>query len=388
MSFDAGSITSALGLDVSEFSSGMLQAQSVMSLFPSTVTNFMVNPILGVIGLLEQAATAAFSTFSKFTGVADHMNDLAQATGVGVEFLSAFGKAAETSGSNVDDLAEAFKFLGKHVSEALGGDKSSLASFERLGISAQQLKSADLGNLMLQVADGIKGMSAADRVASSMDVLGRSGTNLIQTLAQGRSAIEGQMDTYRQFGDVVTAESAASADAWNDALHDLGSAWDGAMMIITDAARESLLPVLQDSLNWVKSHGSEIRQFAQNIADGFRSALPAVMEFLNIVKELSKVLLSLGNLFGVSSSGWLDGLNAASGAASKATSPEVAGGTTPGSSSRGTTPSTVNVNVNVDHAEAASQISSKISPLIKEKLNDVYNGWETAAQQEVRRQNL
>ena len=45
--FDAGGITSKLSLDVSGYAQGMLQATSIAQMFPSVVTSFLANPLLG-----------------------------------------------------------------------------------------------------------------------------------------------------------------------------------------------------------------------------------------------------------------------------------------------------------------------------------------------------
>ena len=390
MPFNAGSITSALGLDISEFSAGMIEAQGIMAIFPSAVTNFMVNPLLGVVGLLEQVAKYFVSTFSELTDAADHMNDLSQATGVGTDFLSAFGKVAETNGASVDQLAESYKFLGKNVSDALAGDKSALSAFERLGISAQQLQTSDLGNLMLKVADGIKGMSSADRIAASMSVLGRSGSDMIGTLSQGSAAIQSQIDMYRQLGDVVTAESAASADAWNDAVHDLQSAWEGVMMDIVDITRETLLPMLQEVLEWVKQHQPEFRQQIRDVANEIKNTAQEVQKLVSYLNTAFDILSKVKNAVGFGmSSNVLSGVLASGAAPSAAAAPAVPSGppsymtNAPGFGANmglGTAPGEVNVNVYADHSQAASEIANKIAPQIKEKLDQVKQGQQEIQQ--------
>ena len=62
MSFDAGAITSTIGINVNPFAQGMLQATSIAKLFPATVTEFLANPILAVIGVFEKGADVSGGT--------------------------------------------------------------------------------------------------------------------------------------------------------------------------------------------------------------------------------------------------------------------------------------------------------------------------------------
>lgn len=56
--FDAGGIASTLGLDLSDFAKGMVEANSIAAAFPAVVTSFLANPLLGIIQVAEKAASA------------------------------------------------------------------------------------------------------------------------------------------------------------------------------------------------------------------------------------------------------------------------------------------------------------------------------------------
>lgn len=58
MSFDAGSISSTLSLNTDPFAKGMLKAESLMQVFPQSVTTFMANPLLGVINVAKDVGGA------------------------------------------------------------------------------------------------------------------------------------------------------------------------------------------------------------------------------------------------------------------------------------------------------------------------------------------
>ena len=86
---------------------------------------------------------------------ADNMNDLSQATGVSVEALSRFNKAAAVSGTNLEGVSKGLVKLNKAMVDAATGGKESAATFQALGVNVKNtdgsLKSAD--RVMLEVAN-------------------------------------------------------------------------------------------------------------------------------------------------------------------------------------------------------------------------------------------
>src|SRR5205823_836013 len=141
---------------------------SVAQLFPGIVQNYLSSPILGFVGILESSVQTLKKWFVDITNATDAMNDMATASGVNVQQLSAFGLAAENAGGNAQSLAEGMKFLEKNTADALSGNKDTIAGFERLGITMDDLRShADHPlDLMLQLGDAIRDLpDAAHRTA-------------------------------------------------------------------------------------------------------------------------------------------------------------------------------------------------------------------------------
>src|SRR4051812_2205082 len=111
--FDAGSAASKLGLDLSEYTRGMLQATSLAQLFPQTVTTFIANPLLGVVEVAEKAGGALAGIVSAwmdavgaFAKRADDIGDKAASLGVKPEFLSGVGAAFKDAGSSVEGFGD------------------------------------------------------------------------------------------------------------------------------------------------------------------------------------------------------------------------------------------------------------------------------------------
>ena len=102
--------------------------------------------------------------------------DLARRFGVSTTAIQQFGNAAEKNGSSLEAMTIGFARLDLARSKALGGNQQMIDSFDRLGITVEDLENKKPEELMLMI--GRSSMNAADMVK----ILGRNGTELRATL--------------------------------------------------------------------------------------------------------------------------------------------------------------------------------------------------------------
>lgn len=205
--FVAGAITGSLEFDVPDYVRGMMQVNSIAVVFPQTVANFIANPLLGVIGLLKDAATSLGAWVTDLSNAADSAGELATSLGVDVEFLTAYTKAAELNGAAADDVAQAFQFLNRSMADAADG-KEAANTFARLGVSIRHASGVmrPAQEVMLDLGDAIRFLpDGAHRTAVAMDLLGRGSGTLVATFMAGSDAIGRLMQESRAFGVVTTA---------------------------------------------------------------------------------------------------------------------------------------------------------------------------------------
>ena len=139
--------------------------------------------VAGLVGMVQNTIKAG-----------DAMYDLSQKTGVSVESLARFKKAAATTGTDIETVAKAMNRLNKNIVDAATGNKQAAQGFALLGLSAKNsngsLKSAD--QVMLEVANRFKDMpNDAVKAKAAMLLFGnRIGAELIPLLNQGGKSIE------------------------------------------------------------------------------------------------------------------------------------------------------------------------------------------------------
>lgn len=170
-----------------------------------------LTPLLSVAGLVGLAKGAL--------DAGDKMHQLSLSTGVSVEALARFGKAAATRETDINAVARSLGFLSKKMLEAATGSKEAAAPFRALGISVTdsngKLKKAD--TVLLQIADRFKAMgNDPARPGLAMKLLGKSGQEMIPMLNMGGVAIEA-------LSTKMTTAFAERADRYNDKLTILGS---------------------------------------------------------------------------------------------------------------------------------------------------------------------
>lgn len=182
--------------------------------------------VAGLVGMVKGTIEAG-----------DAMNDLSQRTGVSVEALARFKKAAAVSGTDIESVSKALVKLSQTMLNAKAGGDAQAATFKTLGISIAdskgQMKTAD--SVMLEVANRFKAMpDGVAKTALALRLLGKSGAEMIPMLNMGGDAID-------KLKVKMTEAFAKKADEYSDRLAILGGKVGALGMDLTVA----LLPALE-----------------------------------------------------------------------------------------------------------------------------------------------
>ncbi len=193
------------------------------------------------IGFGKSLATVGVAVAGAFTAMTikaanygEALFDLSQKTGVSAAVLSSFKLAAEQSGSSLEGVATAFKFLSRNMAE---NDKN----FAKIGVAVKDAKGQlrPMADVMVEVADKFSKMpDGAEKSALALQLFGRSGSELIPMLNLGAQGLEEAMKKARELGLVMSDEDAKASDAFGDRLVEL----KGAVQGLTNSIGKQLLP--------------------------------------------------------------------------------------------------------------------------------------------------
>src|SRR3990167_189493 len=210
------------------------QAQQILGRVQANVTalNKANNDNIGIAGRLNSvweahrgtmlaiSATvvgvqAAFIGYGKSAiDNADQLGKMAQKTGIAVEALSTLSFAARISNVENGELTIGLRQLAKSIVEASTGTGEGADAFDKLGIAVRdaQGRVKDSETVLKDVADAFAKMgdgSAKSELA--MRLFGRSGTQLIPLLNEGRAGIEKLQAQARALGLEISDNTAKAA---------------------------------------------------------------------------------------------------------------------------------------------------------------------------------
>lgn len=209
-----------------------------------TDTAKSVNGVLANLGVGVSLAGIGAMIKSSIDS-ADALDEMAQRTGIAVESLSLLVPAAELSAVSTEKFEAGLKKLASGMLEAATGSETSAQKFGALGVAVQNQDGTlrDSEQVLLDLADRFKAMpDGAEKAALAVDIFGKAGAEMIPFINQGREGIGALKQEAAELGLQLSADTAAQAGNFNDALDKLKLATQS----IGNQIIASLLPALND----------------------------------------------------------------------------------------------------------------------------------------------
>jgi hypothetical protein len=209
-----------------------------------TDTAKSVNGLLANLGVaVSVAGLTAMVKSAIDTG--DALDEMSQRVGVSVETLSVWKPAAEQSGVSGESFEKGLRKLSTTMVEAATGSADAARGFSAIGVEFKNQDGTLRGTdqVLLDLAERFKTMpDGAEKTALAVQLLGKSGAELIPFFNQGRDGINELSAEMQALGVQMSGETAAQAGAFNDALDNLKLATTS----IGNQIIASLLPALND----------------------------------------------------------------------------------------------------------------------------------------------
>jgi hypothetical protein len=248
-----------------------------------------VGKVLGTA--LVAGATAAAVALKAAIDRADELYNAAQKIGTTTESLSTLAYAAELADVELGTLQSGLARLTRFQAEAAQGTEKNVELFEALGIAFRNADGTlrdttevfrDVARLLETMPDG------ANKSAVALDLLGRSGTQLIP-MTRGLAEAEQRA---RDLGLELENGAGKAADEFNDRLGDLKFAATG----LATAVAVELLPDLNDMVGAMQEgveQGDGFAATAENIANGIRGIVFVADKAFQTIKALVLGITSL-----------------------------------------------------------------------------------------------
>lgn len=268
------SLALSLGVDGSGLSSGLKNALGDWDGFLKGLGGGK-EIIAGLSVAMAGVGAAALGLAKHAAEVGDHLLTLSDKTGIAVEDLSLLKFAAEQNNTNIDQLANGLKVLGKNMVEAEGGNKNMAKAFEDLGI---QIKNADgsmrpVNDVMLDLADAVAGIQdPAKQSAVLMELMGKQGIDLSSFMKAGSEGITQATEAAKAMGLEMSGNSVKAgaafldnADAIKTAVTNLGTQFGASLLEplaeLSKIILEAIIPPLKTLTDWFKSLDSDTKMW-------------------------------------------------------------------------------------------------------------------------------
>lgn len=268
--------------------------------------NREIGRVARTAGIAIGAASAAvFGLASSTAAAGDEFAKQSRALGFNVEAYQELQFAAERSGVSIGTFNSSMTAFSKRLGEAAQGTGAAKDALEQLGLSAQDLVDMEPDVALGLIADRMQDIeSPAERAAIAADLFSRAGVRMTNMLGEGSEGINALREEARRLGLVLSEDTTAASETYQDSLLGAQSAVRGLKNTIGGA----LIPVVTEAMDsfteFMASNQTEVRAFADTVATKLGEALPHVISlasgFGRISTQIGSAIAKLADFVG----GW------------------------------------------------------------------------------------
>lgn len=286
-----------------------------------------------VVGFAK-AAAAAFAAFKvgqvaaafvdEMRGMGDELDKTSIQLGLTTSQLQELRHAANLAGVDGRAFSDSLGRLQKNAFEAAKGNKTLTEDFARLGVtvkdSSGNLKSADV--LLAEMAEGISKLdNDSEKVALSLNLMGRAGRKLLPMFTQGAAGVKAARDETKKLGVGLTQDVIDKSVI----LTDNQARAELAMLSLKNVIARELIPIFNEIALSTIEIASALRgplmrgvESVKTVFRGLESGLKFITDkfdtFGKTVLALTAIMAGLGVVFMITGKqGFLAGVKAAAG---------------------------------------------------------------------------
>jgi phage-related minor tail protein len=262
------------------------------------------------------AGYAMFRVAKEAADLGDAAFKTSQKIGMEIEALQEVSWAAKLAGLEQAELNTGLRMLNVNMTEAARGSKEYLRHFNKIGLSAKDLRNMSMEEVLLQAADAFSKMEdGAEKTAAAVRIFGRSGASMIPLLNAGRAGLEAAAAEARELNIIFDHASGEVSERFNDNLLRLQTQFLGMrieigrklipilnelvlqFMAFIKVNREDIvgffvkgIEQLRDNLPKIKKGISDTAQAVWKVIQAFDYAVSAVGGFGNAIKILAAII--------------------------------------------------------------------------------------------------
>lgn len=261
-------------------------------LFGKFTKEFMVSTGI-VAGAITTAAGAGYGVASSVAAAGDEAVKTAKKLRMSTESFQEMQYAAGLSG--VKDFNGALKTMAQNTSKAIGGQGKAVKAYKELGISAKQMMQMGPEKGLMVLADKMKNIQdPAKKARIALGLFGEQGLEMADFLGLGAKEVQALRDEAKRTGIVIPDAVGKSAEGFNDARDMMTASLRGLRNIVGAELIPVFTEMFKEMGTFFQENQTTVREFAKNLGQGFKKAVPAVRELLKGLHDLVGTFWNVG----------------------------------------------------------------------------------------------
>ena len=232
----------------------------------------------GVMKLATNSAAAA-----------DEVDKMSQKIGLSKEGYQEWSYVLGQNGMDISSLQMGMKTLVTQMDGVVSGSASSIAMFDKLGLSVTDANGAlkDQETMMNEVMIALADMpNGTEKARLATELFGRSGAELMPMLNQGSEAMVELTQRAHDLGLIMSDEAVNAGVVLGDTMDDVKKSIG---MVATELGVQ-LMPLVQQVLNWVIKNMPTIKKTVSDVMTTVGSVIRAITPIVQEVFTLIGVL--------------------------------------------------------------------------------------------------
>lgn len=238
-----------------------------------------------VVGGISAMAT-------KTSDYADKFDKASLRTGIAVEDLQRLNYAAGQSGISLETVEKSAKKLSFRLGEVSEGNKTTIAMFEKLGVSVTD-SNGNLRSSSDVYNDTIKKLAdmgdTAQATAVGTDLFGKAFTDMKPLLAEGSDGIQELEDRADSLGIVMGKDAVDAGVKLGDTMEDIKQSLAGSL----NKAIVQFMPVLQQLLDKIIENIPKIQATIDKLQPTITKAFNIAMSVVTFVIKNINIIFPL-----------------------------------------------------------------------------------------------
>jgi hypothetical protein len=246
----------------------------------------LINPFTLAVGAVVGLGAAATSVTRGLLSLEDRVERLGNQAfqlGVSFDFVQVLEESARRSGTSVDALRSATTRLQQQLVEAARGSATATAAIEGLGVSVQEIQTADASQQFRLIARAIADIEdPAERTAAATRLFGEAGVQLLPFFRN----LSGAANDLERLGNAITDRERAQIDEFGRSLD--------ALSVSAQGLGNAILAPFAGLGDGISRAAAEFTAGITSLVDPVLRTLEPV--FTNLGRIIEVIGVSFGNL--------------------------------------------------------------------------------------------